>query len=215
MNTRFRFLVIGMGALLVLAVFTFPLWRSFFTPITVEEAFPGLPADQQSAFKKLPADQQSALLKLEADKPDEALQMARALIAGDQLVPTEQQALPGDAANPLVLGSGTFIKIDVLHGAEGKATIYQLSDNSRILRLENFRATNGPELHIYLAADPDPRTKEAVGAEGTGFRDLGRLKGTVGSQNYNIPGDIDLTKFQSVVLYCVPLAVVFSTATLG
>jgi hypothetical protein len=41
------------------------------------------------------------------------------------------------------------------------------------------------------------------------------LKGNIGSQNYEIPADVDVSQYQSVVIYCMPFHVVFSTATLG
>ena len=41
---------------------------------------------------------------------------------------------------------------------------------------------------------------------------LGALKGNVGNQNYDIPADVDLSEYRSVVIYCVPFHVVFSTA---
>jgi hypothetical protein len=44
--------------------------------------------------------------------------------------------------------------------------------------------------------------------------ELGQLKGNVGNQNYEIPAEIDLSLYQSVVIYCLPFQVVFSTATL-
>ena len=34
---------------------------------------------------------------------------------------------------------------------------------------------------------------------------LGALKGNVGNQNYEVPEDVDLSQYRSVVIYCVPL----------
>ncbi|MCB9452025.1 MAG: DM13 domain-containing protein [Anaerolineaceae bacterium] len=116
-----------------------------------------------------------------------------------------------EMTDPVVVASGSFITIDVIHGAEGTATVYQLPDDSRVLRFEDFRVTNGPDLHVILTKNPDPRDAAAVG---TDYIDLGKLKGNVGSQNYDIPAGIDLNEYQAVVIYCVPFHVVFSTATL-
>ena len=41
------------------------------------------------------------------------------------------------------------------------------------------------------------------------------MKGNVGNQNYGIPDDVNLDEFQSVVIYCVPFGVVFSSAALA
>ena len=71
--------------------------------------------------------------------------------------------------------------------------------------------TNGPDLHVLLAVGSKPTGKEDLGQ----YVDLGELKGNLGNQNYPIPDDIDLESFQSVVIYCVPFHVVFSTANLS
>ncbi|MDH3600540.1 MAG: DM13 domain-containing protein [Candidatus Tectomicrobia bacterium] len=47
------------------------------------------------------------------------------------------------------------------------------------------------------------------------YMDLGSLKGNIGSQNYPIPAETDIVPFKSVVIYCMPFHVVFSTATLN
>ena len=47
---------------------------------------------------------------------------------------------------------GNFIGVgDGIHNAEGKAKILTLSNGSQILRLENFKSTNGPDVHLYLS----------------------------------------------------------------
>ncbi len=50
---------------------------------------------------------------------------------------------------------------------------------------------------------------------GADMIDLGSLKGNVGDQNYEIPADVDLSEYQSIVIYCQPFHVVFSIATLN
>jgi hypothetical protein len=44
--------------------------------------------------------------------------------------------------------------------------------------------------------------------------DLGKLKGNLGDQNYEIPLDVNPADYQSVVIYCQPFHVVFSVAQL-
>jgi hypothetical protein len=206
--------ILVLGALLVVATFTFPLWRPLFTNKAVEEVYPGLPADLQDAFRALPQDQQTAYFKLRDDDPSMALAMVQAALGPATTVPPDQQATP-DAPNPQVLASGSFIQIDAVRHASGKATVYQLPDNRRILRFDDFQATNGPDLHVLLAKNSAPLTAADVGSEGIGYRELARLKGNVGSQTYDIPADIDVSQFNSVVIYSVQFGVVFSTATLS
>ena len=84
------------------------------------------------------------------------------------------------AYTPLVIGN--FIGVnDGIHNSEGLAKVIRLDDASMIFRLENFRATNGPDLHVYLATDNSA----------SDFVNLGRLKGNIGNQNYDIPEGTD------------------------
>lgn len=55
------------------------------------------------------------------------------------------------------------------------------------------------------------KNREDVHVEG--YIDLGKLKGNIGSQNYEIPGVADIQALNSVVIYCLPFHVVFSVAT--
>lgn len=202
MNTRLQLLLIGLGGLLVIGVFTFPLWRPLFVDDVVDEPF-------EIALRNVPTEMQEDFRAMATQNPTMAATMAAAA-ATSVAVPEEEQAMP-EMTDPVIVSSGSFIQLDAIHGAEGRATIYQLPDGARILRFEDFRSTNGPDLHVVLSADPDPRTHDALGED---YVELGRLKGNVGNQNYDVPAEVDLSLYQSVVIYCVPFQVVFSTATL-
>lgn len=211
MNNRLRFLVLFGGALVVVAVFSFPLWRPLFVTTVVDEGFPGLSSEQQLAFEQLPPDEQAAFAEMLNADPTMAVAMAQAAINPDTTVPTADQAMPA-ANNPVIVADGEFTQIDLVHGGRGKATIYQLPDNSRVLRFEEFQVTNGPDLHVILTRNAAPLTAEEVGVD---YIDLGNLKGTIGNQNYNIPSEVDFGVYKGVVIYCVEFSVVFSVAGLG
>ena len=101
--------------------------------------------------------------------------------------------------------TGSFIGAgDGFHNAEGLARVIQVRDGSTILRLENFKSTNGPNVHLYLATDK--------GA--SNFIDLGRLKASNGNQNYNIPHGTDLAKYNMVLIWCKDFSVLFGSAQL-
>lgn len=123
---------------------------------------------------------------------------------------TMDEAMPEEEQVSSLL-SGQFIDADDFHRGSGKVSILKLSDGTRILRMEDFFVTNGPDLHVILAAGSKLTGKEDLGQ----YVDLGELKGNLGNQNYPIPDEIDLESFQSVVIYCVPFQVVFSTANLS
>ena len=129
--------------------------------------------------------------------------------AADSPVDQTDEPMPG--ADPVKLVGGVFVGADSFHEGSGRATIYDLGDDERVLRLEAFTVTNGPALHVLLVPDPRPEGRDDV----TGYLDLGELKGNVGNQNYEIPADVDVTEFGSVVIYCEPFHVIFATAGLS
>ncbi len=44
--------------------------------------------------------------------------------------------------------------------------------------------------------------------------ELGRLKGNLGNQNYEIPAGTDLSKYRNAVVWCARFSVGFGVATL-
>ena len=101
--------------------------------------------------------------------------------------------------------AGTFVGAgDGFHNAEGVAKLIQVGDGTNILRLENLKATNGPDLYVYLSTD-----KTA-----SDFVSLGRLKGNMGNQNYEIPNGTNLTKYNNVLIWCRAFSVLFGSAQL-
>jgi len=114
---------------------------------------------------------------------------------------------------PAALRSGQFGTIDAIHKGEGTAAVYLQPDGQLILRLDPFNVTNGPDLYVYLSTEPAP-TSSAQLHQG-GELEVARLKGNVGSQNYDLPADVDLSRFRSVVIYCKQFSVVFSSAELS
>ena len=97
------------------------------------------------------------------------------------------------------------------HETEGTAGIYDVNGN-RVLRLTNFKTSNGPDVHVYLVAAPDAKDDATV--KNAGFVDLGSMKGNVGDQNYDVPGTVDLGKYQAVTIWCARFNVNFATAPL-
>lgn len=102
---------------------------------------------------------------------------------------------------------------DVAHSTKGLATIHQLADGKRILRLTEFETSNGPDVQVYLVAAADANDNETVTK--AGFIHLGALKGNIGDQNYEVPADADLNKYQSVTVWCRRFGVNFGTAPLA
>ncbi len=185
----------------------------YFVVDEVDEAFPSLTDSQREALREMPPEQKDALMTMAEENAEMAADVAIAQTGDDVVVPQEEQAMPDDMPDePTVLHSGSFITIDAIHSAEGTATIYELPDGRRVLRFEDFRSANGPDLHVYLSSAVPKSTFAGLGDETI---HLGSLKGNVGSQNYDIPADADLSQYQSVVIYCAPFRVIFSSAELS
>lgn len=132
-----------------------------------------------------------------------------AVYAGSPLLinKTINEDLPasGVSAGTLSL-SGSFVGVgDGVHNAEGMASVVSLGDGSKILRLEDFKSTNGPDLYVYLATDQ----------KATDFVSLGPLKANIGNQNYDIPDGTDLSKYNTALVWCKQFSVLFGHATLS
>ena len=112
-----------------------------------------------------------------------------------------------DASAPKQLASGQFK--GHAHETEGTAGIYDV-EGKRVLRLTNFKTSNGPDVHVYLVAAPDAKDDATV--KKAEFVDLGPMKGNVGDQNYDVPSAADLSKYQAVTIWCARFNVNFGTA---
>jgi hypothetical protein len=95
------------------------------------------------------------------------------------------------------------------HTTTGTAAIVDLADGGRRLTLTDLETDNGPDLFVYLvpgSSNPD------VGIDGG--VNLGRLKGNIGTQQYDVPADADIAGGASVVIWCRAFTVAFGAAQL-
>ena len=110
----------------------------------------------------------------------------------------------------VTLAEGSFIPRGRYSG-EGQAIVLNDGSEQRFLRFENFSTDNGPDLRVYLS------TSDANGDSGAfddDFVDLGVLKGNIGDQNYEIPVGVDLSVYDTVVVWCVRFSTPFTAADL-
>jgi len=99
-----------------------------------------------------------------------------------------------------------------VHKTEGRATVYQEADGKPVLRLKDFKTSNGPDVHVVLVAANAGDAKSLK--SDTERIELGKLKGNEGDQNYEIPAGTDLAKFDAVLIYCERFNAVFGVAPL-
>jgi hypothetical protein len=109
-----------------------------------------------------------------------------------------------------VLAKGEFHKAD--KAGSGVATIYRLADGKRVLRLTDFAVDNGPDLHVRLIAADD--AKDTASVAKADHVELDKLKGNKGSQNYDVPENVDLSKYKVVSIWCNRFSVNFAAAPL-
>ena len=110
------------------------------------------------------------------------------------------------------LETGTFH--GKVHQTSGRATVYQQADGKLVLRLTNFKTSNGPDVHVILVAVKDAEDDANFLKSDTARVELGKLKGNEGDQNYAIPTGTDLSKFQTVSIYCERFNANFGAAPL-
>jgi hypothetical protein len=130
------------------------------------------------------------------------------LIINDRV--NEQFPTAAAANNARKLVSGQFHS--GAHETKGTATVFQLADGTKTLRLTDFATSNGPDVHVYLVAADDAKDDDTVTR--AGFIDVASLKGNIGDQNYDLPANIDLTKYRAVSIWCKRFGVNFGTAPL-
>ncbi len=224
------------GGVLLAALLALPVGWYLLSPLfitrAVDEPLPGttqaMPRTPAATMldDAQPAQSAQTAMPATADAEMAATLDAQAMATGEMLameatagmetalaVPTAMvtEPMPTEMpAEPMVLAQGAFYNL--VHEGHGTATIYDLPDGTRVLRLDDFEVLNGPDLHVYLVpTDPVPYQ---VGQEINGALDLGQLKGNLGSQNYNLDASVDLSLYQSVVIWCQPFRVPFIAAAL-
>jgi hypothetical protein len=180
---------------IAIALVIFGIWAlspSFYN-LRVDEAFPAAPAAPTAAMAAPTA--------------------APAAPTAAMAEPTAAMAEPTAATapvGPVVFRRGTFVAGSFPGDrAEGTATIYRLENGQRVLRLEGFSSTNGPDLFVTLHTGANPEKDAGK------HLPIAKLKGNIGDQNYGLPAELDLSAYRSVVIWCRAFNIVFGYATLA
>ena len=104
---------------------------------------------------------------------------------------------------------GEFVSLD--HRTTGTLRVLDLGNGSRVVRLEGLQTDNGPDLFLYVTTNPVDGDEGDFDEE---FVNLGRLKGNQGDQNYDLPAEVDLADYASVVIWCDRFDSAFGAAPL-
>ncbi|MFF4695009.1 DM13 domain-containing protein [Streptomyces chattanoogensis] len=113
------------------------------------------------------------------------------------------------STRPKDLAEGRFVTHE--HDTSGTARTVRLPDGGQVLRLEDLKTSEGPDVRVYLSARGADAAKAGLG---DGAVALGKLKGNLGNQNYTVPAGTDLRKFRSAVIWCERFSVSFGAADL-
>ncbi|MFJ1705620.1 DM13 domain-containing protein [Kitasatospora sp. NPDC088346] len=187
-------------------------------------------SDRVPLLRRLPRRTSAALLALALAAAGLGLylfQPWRALTTTtvDEALPTAAVSAPASAANvpptagPGPAAPGTPVAVPVggsfvsgEHPTSGTARLVRPGDGSTVLRLENLRTSEGPDVRVYLSTRPAAESR--LDTLGDGALELGRLKGNVGNQNYTVPPGTDLGGYRSAVIWCHRFSVGFGAADL-
>src|SRR6266513_1167229 len=200
MNRKMLILTIIVVAIAIpVGVYTF---SPLFINRTINEPLPSDAVQQYQKFISMDQQHRINVAKSMDEKQKNMIMRAAAQInstvneQADNLIQNKQQQKIITSA---FIGAG-----DGFHNTEGVAKVIPLQDGGSILRLENFRSTNGPNVHVYMSTNKDA----------TDFADLGRLKANNGNQNYNIPIGINVARYKYVLIWCKDFSVLFGSAQL-
>ncbi|RMW39083.1 MAG: hypothetical protein EA447_01765 [Nitrosopumilus sp.] len=101
--------------------------------------------------------------------------------------------------------AGKFNDADFVHRVSGTASIEFTPDRGGTLHFdENFETTHGPDLHVYLATDTSAND----------FVSVGQIESFGGEQSYSISSDVDLEKYDNVLIWCEAFSMLFGHAEL-
>ena len=186
----------AIGAVVVLGAIATAALSPYFTESTVDEALPEGVIVPPTIEPKDSMTEDDVMMD-DTMKDDDAMM--------DDTM-KDDDAMVNDMVETPTRYAGTFVGVgDGIHNAEGNAYALPLEDGGNVLRMENLRATNGPDLFVYLATDKGASE----------FINLGALKANIGNQNYDIPEGTDLEKYNNVLIWCKAFSVLFGSAELS
>ena len=199
-KTKIIISIIIAAIVIPLAIYTIsPLFLSN----VVNEPDPTLAISEFQKYMNLSEEERIEVAK---NMTREKAMMIGIMAAKQNTTVDEDVTLPVIEQTPNNTLTGTFIGIgDGFHKVEGAAKVIPVESEGQILRLENFKTTNGPDLYVYLSKD-----KSA-----SDFINVGRLKGNVGNQNYEIPIGSDLSKYNTVLIWCRAFSFLFGSAQIS
>ena len=150
------------------------------------------------------------------------------VVAGCQRAGTERadgSAEMGDTTSESTETAGQMIADSTVaegrfvgKGGQMTAGSYRIASENGDLRLvlgDDFRTDEGPDLHVVLspAGVDDVESERAMADEATLI--VSPLSGLAGTQQYDLPDQVDLTGYQSVLIHCIEFSHLYGAAPLS
>lgn len=193
-----KYFVLLLGAAIVLGVAWWlisPLWRN----TRLDEPIPSAPAP---TIQQTPV---SGAIRDNFDTMDATTreQFKKATDAVESHIMPGIDAMPPapPSQSPAIIASAPMIAR--AHEVEGRALLVQ-AGAQKVLRFEDLKTINGPDLRIYLSSGLN--VEDAL--------DLGPIRATRGNVNYTLPEGVDTAKYRNALIWCRAFGVLFSYAAL-
>ncbi len=103
------------------------------------------------------------------------------------------------------LPSGNFIKKK--KKLQGAWEVVQRDGNTYIKFADDFRASNGPDLKVFLSPLDVATVTGKTATEGA--LNIGELQKTKGAQEYLVPAEVNIADYASVLVHCEKYAILW------
>ena len=170
----------------------------------------------QESKRKL-ADALSCPKDGEGFSADKGTQSLRVTTGGAWKAVVEQQVetplmepAPANLSSAKLLGTAKVYNVD--REGEGTAKIYDLGNGTRLIRLEDFFVSINSDLELRLSTLYKPTSTDEVAKNP--WKLVAPLKATVGNMNYEVPKDVDVNQFKSIVIWCEITRNAYAAATI-
>jgi len=107
-----------------------------------------------------------------------------------------------DLTKATLISKGTFTSLNS-YSVKGDVSFYETS-NEKVLVFENFTASSGPDLRVYLSTDN----------KASSFYEVNKLAGNNGNYQYVFPKSINTDSFSKTLIWCKQFSVGFGSANL-
>lgn len=109
-----------------------------------------------------------------------------------------------------VLKRGSFYGLE--REGSGEVTLRRLSSGRLALRLEHFKTSANAALFVWVSPARHPRTTRQAVTQPHSV--VARLKATIGDENYLLPRRLNPETVRSIVIWCEPVRVAYTAASL-